>query len=187
MQANLVSSIACSSSTMCARSLESWEHSYVHQRWCFYQSLLAWEFEFGQISLTKLDLAHWVFLAIIKELHEHRFGSHFVNDFPWFPNQIDPIMKQPVHDSQSPRQEQITPNFTKMNTNFVCNVYGKLFSAKDTSNAKIFDRFPRILDIYFVSALSLSQWPELVFKHNNFSPKSWWGSPFSLKDECHQS
>ena len=67
MQANLVSSIACSSSTMCARSLESWEHSYVHQRWCFYQSLLAWEFEFGQISLTKLDLAHWVFLAIIKE------------------------------------------------------------------------------------------------------------------------
>ena len=41
-------------------------------------------------------------------------------------------MKQPVHDSQSPRQEQITPNFTKMNTNFVCNVCGKLFSAKDT-------------------------------------------------------
>ena len=135
----------------------------------------------------RADFAHWVFLAKIKELHEHRFGSHFVNDFPWFPNQIDPIMKQPVHDSQSPRQEQITPNFTKMNTNFVCNVYGKLFSAKDTSNAKIFDRFPRILDIYFVSALSLSQWPELVFKHNNFSPKSWWGSPFSLKDECHQS
>ena len=86
-----MSSIACSSSTMCARSLESWEHSYVHQRWCFYQSLLAWEFEFGQISLTKLDLAHWVFLAIIKELHEHRFGSHFVNDFPCFRNQIDPI------------------------------------------------------------------------------------------------
>ena len=26
------------------------------------------------------------------------------------------------------------------------------------------------------STLSLSQWPELVFKHNNLSPKSWWGS-----------
>ncbi len=32
-------------------------------------------------------------MAKIKELHEHRFGSHFVNDFPWFRNQIDPIMK----------------------------------------------------------------------------------------------
>ena len=31
------------------------------------------------------------------------------------------------------------------------------------------------------STLSLSQWPELVFKHNNLSPKSWWGLPFSSK------
>ena len=33
----------------------------------------------------------------------------------------------------------------------------------------------------FCLQLSLSQWPELVFKHNHFSPKSWWGSPFSSK------
>ena len=33
----------------------------------------------------------------------------------------------------------------------------------------------------FCLQLSLSQWPELVFKHNNFSPKSWWGLPFSSK------
>ena len=36
------------------------------------------------------------------------------------------------------------------------------------SNAKIFDRFPRILNVCFVSTLSLSQWPELVFQHNKF-------------------
>ena len=40
-------------------------------------------------------------------------------------------MKQSVHDRQSPRQEQITSYFSKMNTNFVCNVCGKQFFAKD--------------------------------------------------------
>ena len=73
----------------------------------------------------------WVFLAKIKELHEHRFGSHFVNNFPCFRNQIDPIMKQSVHDSQSPKQEQIISYFRNMNTNFVCNVCGKQFMAKN--------------------------------------------------------
>ena len=37
------------------------------------------------------------------------------------------------------------------------------------SYAKIFDRFPRILDICFVSTLLLSQWPELFFQHNKRS------------------
>ena len=48
-----------------------------------------------------------VVLAKIKELHEHYFGSLFVNNFPSFQNQIDPIMKQSVH-TLSPNCKQIT-------------------------------------------------------------------------------
>ena len=47
-------------------------------------------------------IAQRVVLAEIKELHEHYFGSLFVNNFPSFQNQLDPIMKQSVQHTLSP-------------------------------------------------------------------------------------
>ena len=73
-----------------------------------------------------------VVLAKIKELHEHYFGSLFVNNFPSFRNQIDPLADCQYVTVSRPGENKLPYYFRKMSGDFVCNVCGKQFGAKKT-------------------------------------------------------